>query len=350
MKKILITTLSVATFLFAGSQTHLYEVTPTVGGVLPEGNTGLRNSLSYGLRLGVNTEDYIFDKLELALDHAPDVRIKNSNEETYASRFSFNIIKEYGIVPKTSLYTLIGAGYEFFGKESSGHRDDGFGNYGVGVKYAINESINIVADIRHAITFSGHNNLFYTLGLSIPFGAKTAAPAPVASVPIEPTPTPKVEVETKAPVVVVPVPVEEPDSDGDGVVDSKDKCPGTPEGVKVDEDGCIETITLRIMFGFDKSKIRTEYLDEIKSIATFLKKYTQFGVMLEGHTDSIGSEAYNQKLSKERALAVFEKLKDMGIEESRMHCKGFGENSPVASNDSDEGRALNRRVEAKIRD
>lgn len=347
MKKTLII-LSTTSLLLAGDTSHLYELTPTVGGVLPEGNRGLRNALSYGLRLGVNTNDYFFDKLELALEHAPNVRIKNSAEETDSSRFSANIVKEYDLMPKTSIYALVGVGYEFFRKELSGAKDDGFGNYGIGVKYAINDYLNVVADVRHAITFRGYNNLFYTVGVSIPFGAKVVAPAPTPAVVNVSAPASKAEV--KSPAVVIPAPIVELDSDGDGVVDSKDKCPGTPEGVMVDEDGCAKTVTLRVMFGFDKTNITPEYMAEIEEVAAFLKKHTQFNVKLEGHTDNIGSKAYNQNLSNQRALAVLNVLKNLGIEKSRITCEGFGEDMPIASNDSEEGRALNRRVEAKFRD
>ncbi|KFZ30216.1 hypothetical protein IDSA_10680 [Pseudidiomarina salinarum] len=158
------------------------------------------------------------------------------------------------------------------------------------------------------------------------------------------------------PVAPQPQPEQRPvDSDGDGVIDSRDKCPDTQAGYKVDADGCVmyrdETITKRLMvtFGFDSAKISAGQDTAIRSTAEFLKEYPQLDVVIEGHTDDIGPESYNLKLSQERAKAVGNTLvKDFGINESRVSTVGYGEAQPLVPNTSKANRADNRRVEAKM--
>ena len=145
------------------------------------------------------------------------------------------------------------------------------------------------------------------------------------------------------------------DSDGDGVYDHLDKCPNTPRGIKVDSDGCPVpikekvSITLHVEFDFDKYNVRSEYHSHIAKVANFLKAYPKTNAVLEGHTDNIGSEEYNLKLSNRRAEGVKQYLVDkFGISGSRISTKGFGYSQPVATNKTEEGRQQNRRVVANI--
>lgn len=132
------------------------------------------------------------------------------------------------------------------------------------------------------------------------------------------------------------------DADGDGVQDSKDKCPNTPKGAKVDRDGC--WAFHGIFFDFDQSKIKPGYENTFNSAAKVLTLNPALTVEIQGHTDSIGSEAYNLGLSTKRAEAVKQHMVKKGINPSRMTTKGFGESKPVASNRTSDGRAHNRRV------
>ena len=156
------------------------------------------------------------------------------------------------------------------------------------------------------------------------------------------------------------------DEDGDGVPDSRDKCPGTPKGVPVDANGCPpvpvavveevvvvkeETIVIRdVHFEFDSAKLTAADKTKLDTIVTRLKQEAPTAQLrVSGHTDSVGKDAYNQKLSEKRAHSVTEYLISSGIPRSSfVSVVGAGESHPLADNKTAEGRALNRRVEIQI--
>lgn len=364
MKKTLVA-LSAAVALFAGDAAYNYEITPTFGGVMPEGNLDLDDQLSYGLRLGRNIDGYVFDQVELGFEHAPNVDVENTTQDTDITRYFVNLVKDYKISSKTSWYGLIGLGYEDIDNELADNDSSGFGQYGVGLKYWITEAVALKADVRHAIKFDdGDNNLFYTLGLAIPFGKKAVmeAPAPVKEY-AKPEPMPmakpvvldddkdgvpngKDHCPQSAPGVTVDANGCEIDSDKDGVVDSMDQCPNTPMGVKVDNKGCAKTITLHVKFDTNKADIKPSFMEKIEEVAAFMKENTIYNVVLEGHTDNRGSDKYNQALSEKRAQAVAGALEGLGVDAKRISAAGYGEMKPIADNETEEGMAANRRVDA----
>lgn len=141
------------------------------------------------------------------------------------------------------------------------------------------------------------------------------------------------------------------DSDRDGTPDYKDLCPGTPLGVIVDQDGCpiggqnILSLT-GVNFAFDKAVLTPEaemILDE--AVALLQETDEVLEVRVEGHTDSVGSESYNMDLSQRRAESVIDYLVANGVNSTRLVPIGMGEGFPVANNDTDAGRAANRRVD-----
>lgn len=143
------------------------------------------------------------------------------------------------------------------------------------------------------------------------------------------------------------------DSDGDGVTDDKDKCPGTPAGTKVDRNGCPqlfeETKTSFVLEGVNfetaKADLTPGALEVLDRVATSLAAYPEIRVEVAGHTDSKGSRAYNVRLSQKRADAVRDYLVGKGIAADRLVAKGYGPDKPLATNDTEEGRAQNRRTE-----
>jgi outer membrane protein OmpA-like peptidoglycan-associated protein len=135
------------------------------------------------------------------------------------------------------------------------------------------------------------------------------------------------------------------DSDGDGVTDDKDACPGTPAGVQVDERGCW-AMSSEVLFDFDKAVLKNEFKPTLDDTKKVFDAQPELKVQIEGHTDSIGTDAYNQKLSERRANAVKKYLvEQVGISADRLKAVGYGESRPAYSNDTKEGRSKNRRVE-----
>ncbi|PHS24495.1 MAG: thrombospondin [Methylophaga sp.] len=141
------------------------------------------------------------------------------------------------------------------------------------------------------------------------------------------------------------------DTDRDGVADYQDLCPKTPLGTIVDTDGCpLEGQKLLSLTGVNFATNSAALTTSAKSIleeAVELLKATHdiIEVRVEGHTDSRGSEAYNQALSQRRAESVVAHLVSRGVNGSSLVPVGIGETTPVASNDTEEGRAANRRVD-----
>jgi OOP family OmpA-OmpF porin len=190
--------------------------------------------------------------------------------------------------------------------------------------------------------------------------APAAAPAPAPAPTVAPAPTP-------APV--------DGDDDHDGVPNSKDKCPATPAGQKVDADGCeldsdgdgivdskdkcptvfaktedgcppVAPLTLSgVNFDNDMATLRPDALATLDRAAESLKARADVKVEVAGHTDSRNSDAYNMSLSLDRANAVRDYLIGKGIAADRLTAKGYGESQPVADNATEEGRFQNRRVE-----
>jgi len=121
------------------------------------------------------------------------------------------------------------------------------------------------------------------------------------------------------------------------------------EEVAVAEPAEAVRVELDVKFDFDKSQVKQESYGDIKALADFMKQYPQTSTVVEGHTDSVGSDAYNQGLSERRASAVRDVLVNQyGVESGRVQAVGYGESRPVADNANADGRAINRRVEAEV--
>lgn len=178
------------------------------------------------------------------------------------------------------------------------------------------------------------------LGLVVPLGARPAAPVPP------------------------PKPVACPDSDEDGVCDAADLCPETPRGAVVDAKGCPAEPKVEkadpnqkfedVHFAYNKAEL-TDYakgvLDGAAGVINDLsKKYPDLKVDIAGHTDWIGTDGYNQGLSENRAGSVKQYLVRKGVDGGRITTYAYGEARPKATNETDEGRALNRRAEVRTRE
>lgn len=160
------------------------------------------------------------------------------------------------------------------------------------------------------------------------------------------------------------------DADKDGVFDRRDRCPDTPEGSAVHHNGCPlkeypaavpaaeqpvaqdEVIVLsdqgEVLFAFDSARLTAAAMATLDGLVGRLSGADVQSIRIEGHTDSVGSDTYNQRLSERRATSVMDYLISRGVAADRLSIRGFGESQPVADNASDDGRAQNRRVEIVV--
>jgi len=146
-----------------------------------------------------------------------------------------------------------------------------------------------------------------------------------------------------------------PDTDGDGVADNLDRCPkvkgtiankGCPE-IAVADIKKITNIASKIFFETNSDKLKVASLAQLDELSIILKKYDAANLVIEGHADSQGDDAFNLTLSQKRTESVKVYLMEKGIMESRLTAVGFGETQPIADNKTDLGRAKNRRVVLK---
>jgi len=138
------------------------------------------------------------------------------------------------------------------------------------------------------------------------------------------------------------------DSDNDGVIDSQDKCPMTPEGHTVNVDGCSEFLNLTIFYNYDSSVIRDVSFQKLTKLIAFMNKYPKYKATLTGHTSSEGTIPNNQILSEKRALSIRKYMIGQGIEASRISAYGKASTLPIATNETKEGREMNRRTEIQL--
>jgi len=217
---------------------------------------------------------------------------------------------------------------------------------GAGMTYALTDNFLIRSDVRYRYNnsetlFPGtkatneFNDLVVNFGFVIPFGAK---PAPA-----------KFELQTAAvapKTVAKEIGCTQLDDDRDGVNNCLDQCPGTISSSKVDVNGCPLSLELKgVTFEYNSAKLTSNAEGILDGVAANLMAYPQKDTFeVRGHTSSEGSAAYNQKLSEHRSQSVVDYLKLKGIN-NRMIPKGYGESRPIADNLTEQGRAMNRRVE-----
>lgn len=211
-------------------------------------------------------------------------------------------------------YVSAGAAHQSIGQANRGGRDHStFANVGTGVKYYFTENFFAKAGVDGMYNIDANEGEWMAgVGVGLNFGG--GAQQQVAQV--EPTPEP-------APTPIVD---NEPEPE--------------PELVRVELD---------VKFDFDKAKVREESYSDIKNLADFMQQYPQTSTTVEGHTDSVGTDQYNQRLSERRAQAVRDVLVNQyGVSGQRVDSVGYGETRPVADNSTEEGRQINRRVEAEV--
>jgi len=323
MKKIILSSIVLSSLVLASESK--YEITPLVGYVDTKEHVDLKNHKVAGVSVGINKgDDCKFDQIELGiLQSIGYADYENSVADTPITRLFVNGIKEYSLNDKFKLYALAGLGYEHIDNEEFNNESGSFFNYGVGAKYKVYNDIALKFDVRHLLKFDGDKNVIYTLGVSIPFG-EVVKPMP----------------KTEKKVVVVPktAPVEEK-----AVVVPKT----APEEEKVAEP-MIQPSNLDVLFDTNSAKIRTYDIAKFDKYIKYISTVSGSKIIVEGHTDSIGSKKYNYDLSQRRAQSVKKQFVKMGVDSNSVEAIGYGESKPTVDNTTKENRQLNRRVTAKI--
>ena len=318
MKKIMLSTLALSTLVVASE--YKYEVTPMLGYVDTKEHVDLKNHKVGGVAVSINKgDDCKFDQIELGiLQTITDADYENSSEDTSITRAFVNGVKEYALNDKFKLYALAGLGYEHINTNLNNNDSDPFFNYGIGAKYKVYNDMSLKFDVRHLLKFDGDKNVMYTLGLSIPFGEV-----------VKPMPKVEEKVIEKEEVIVL----------------SKPK--PVPAKQKV-----IETLflpaNLDVLFDTDSAKIRSNDISKFNKYIKYVSTVVGSKIIVEGHTDSIGSDKYNLNLSQKRADSVKSQFIKLGVDANRIDAIGYGESKPEVDNTTKENRQINRRVTARI--
>lgn len=387
MKKTLILSTLLAATLF-GDAKYDYEFTAVGGYVINENNIGLRNQAAGGAELQFNNLGTTLAP-ELSLLYSPGEYDNKNSVDIF--RATLNGVYEYKKLGFLVPLTKVGVGYETMSTQELGNVDSIIFDAGVGAKIPFSDSFALKLEAIYMPKYNSKrwdSNAVLLAGLNFAFGtstrdaeaaaraqkeaeaeakaraereaaearAKAEREAAEAKARAEAEAKAKAEREAaearakaEAAAAAAALAAANADDDKDGVVNSKDKCPNTPKSVTVvDANGCMKQVNLYITFENASYDVDQTSHANIAKFAQYMKLNPNSEVEIIGFTDSIGSASANKKLSLKRAEAVKSMLVKEGVAAKRITTSGMGEENPVASNMTKEGRAENRRIEAKL--
>ncbi len=385
MKRLLLGSLLVTSLLYAEGKPYEFGVGLGMTSIDNEDGLNLEDA-TFGLSFQMNGYGIKprFDLEYTSLDDSFLDKIKDGRKDVDSLlRLSANAVYEYDNNMYLFPYFLAGIGYERVGNGAKGFDSNPFFQAGIGAKYEVTPSFNLKLEAKALQIIGGDkeedNEAIVMLGFGIPFGAykQPTPPAPVfkdsdndgvmdrfdkcpgtpEGVKVDGSGCPLPEAQVIEKIVNVPtnfdnnecpVKTDLPDLDRDGIEDSLDQCPATPCDFSVDSKGCPVKAVLRIHFETDKARITDFSRPKVEKFAQFLLDNKGSLVHISGHTDWRGSDEYNMLLSKRRAESVRNALIEYGVSESRLSSEGKGEREPMATNKTQEGMALNRRIEVKL--
>lgn len=359
----------------------------------------------FGLRVGYFPLTFLGVEAEGAL--IPTIT-ESDDESALLWRFGGQAVLQlpgYRVVP----FALIGVGRLGVSSETMGDDGDPSWHFGAGVKVAVTRMLDLRLDVRDHVTqrnITAFNDADegdpsfhpeFLLGATFVLGRREPVVAPP---PAPPPPPPPAPVDTDGDGIVDPsdecpaepgpaptgCPPKDTDKDGfvdpedkcpdqpgiapdgcpdldpdkDGVLDPNDKCPTEPETKNgfEDSDGCPDELPEEIKkfsgviaginFEFAKANIRADSRPVLDNAVKVLKEFPSVRIEISGHTDNVGTDEVNKKLSQERADSVKAYLVERGVEADRITTRGAGPDEPVADNKTPAGRQKNRRIEFKI--
>ncbi len=373
MKKTLLgLTLScVAGVALANDHDDRWMLSPSLIFNATDGAKNLESDFGLGLGLG----KFINEKwsLDLELDVANfDVEGGSGKVE----QTGLGLMSRYHFNDGSSLRPFLGLGAGYLDHNGSGaargvDSSDLMLNLSLGLRKTVTDRIGFITEVKYRLdtddytgTQSSYDDFLYSMGLTIALGAAQSAEA--AESIVEPAPQldsdgDGVSDQTdRCPNTPAGMEVDmygchavDGDDDNDGVMNSADKCPDSRAGAVVDADGCEVQVVIELQgvyFDTDKATLKPESIAVLNAAVKTMGDHGTLVVEVAGHTDSTASEAYNQSLSESRAQVVYDYLVENGVSADRMTWKGYGELSPIATNDTAEGRAKNRRTELVIQD
>ena len=304
------------------------EVGLVVGGASLENEGSINpDNLTVGLTYRLNRFTQYGITPRADLDY---IQVADYKEIDSLIKASINGVYEVALQSKFLPYVVAGMGYEFVPDDINNVLDSNFfAQMGLGVVYHQIDGYNFTVEGKSLQILGAKdqdNEIMFTTGVSVPLSKFRK----------------QVEKEN------CPRKIEGADEDRDGVTDVMDQCPYTPCYFSVDAYGCPIKATLRIHFEVDKATIRPYSMTRIENFANYLLANKGTRVKIIGHTDSDGSDAYNMILSEKRAKAVMEALIKLGVSPNRLSAIGKGKSMPVAPNDTEYGKSLNRRIEVEL--
>ena len=357
-------------------------VTGYLGGTNWDNKVNLNGGMLFGGRLGFMANEYFgiegsFERSNTTTRSGltpwtvPGTPAGSEGADYSAERGQISLIAQLMPHAKLSPYLVGGYSRTTFDSHLSNTFDEGDKGYDVGAGVMVRAMPRLNARIEarnfgfrfHAANPWGdqmNNNIVYSLGVQYSVGGRIWTP-PAA---VAPTVTNVTNVTNVLPAEVPPPPAPKVDTDHDGVTDDVDLCPNTPPNARVDKDGCpievtdmerqvLETgliVLHNVNFEFDKAELLPEAGPVLDQVGATLIQWPELRIEIGGHTDSKGTNEYNHDLSHRRADAVLAYLLAHfpQINRSQWTTMGYGEEKPLATNATEEGMAMNRRVEFKV--
>ena len=326
-----------------------------------------QSSYDVGVSAGASTYE------DADLGGALQVSLKANTLEYYgvAPRvdFEYSTIDQLGILAESSMrlavngvydfdldipvtpYALVGFGYELLDEEQFNFVNSMFAQFGGGLKYSLNESVDLTAEAKYVVSIDNIDSYQIFAGVSLPLGDELEDDKYVEVV------EEIIEYEDDSVASKNVINLEEElvqartrrvDSDNDGILDGADSCTNTPTGYSVDANGCAREVKLAVEFAPSSTVITSSYQNSLYQFAQYLKDFPEVQVQVQGHTASDTTTTVGIVLSENRAESVKNALIELGVPASRIQAIGFGGYKPVASNSTKYGKNQNRRVEVKL--